>query len=230
MLFPCAMQSSIAPRPGFVAGIFTYRFGLSSHAWSRIASSKVASRSYASVGSTSHETNPSCGCRSCTFERSSSAASTSRAESSRKISFASVSFSSSCFSCSSYASPCAIAFWKIVGFVVTPTTASSDINCASFPDSSIVRDSESIQTDCPRLLSLWRFESAIAHRPFHCLDLLQSPHVRLAAVESCQHESAHQLGGEARPDDLRTETDHVHVVVLDALVGGVPVVADRRTD
>ena len=43
MLFPRAMQSSIAAGPGFVAGIFTKRFGRSIHSWSRIASSKVAS-------------------------------------------------------------------------------------------------------------------------------------------------------------------------------------------
>jgi hypothetical protein len=45
MLRPRAMQSSIAPSPGFVAGIFTRRFGRSIHVWSRIASSKVASAS-----------------------------------------------------------------------------------------------------------------------------------------------------------------------------------------
>ena len=61
MFLPCATQSSIAPSPGFVAGIFTYRLGRSSHACRRIASSNVPSRSYASVGSTSHETKPSSG-------------------------------------------------------------------------------------------------------------------------------------------------------------------------
>ena len=48
--------------------------------------------------------------------------------SARKISFG----SSVCFitsrSCSSYQSPSAIAFWKIVGLEVTPTTASSLIS------------------------------------------------------------------------------------------------------
>jgi len=56
MLLPCAIASSIAPSPGFVAGIFTYRFGLSIQACSRIISSNVPSRSYARVGSTSQET------------------------------------------------------------------------------------------------------------------------------------------------------------------------------
>ena len=43
-------------------------------------------------------------------------------------------------------------------------------------------------------------------------------------------ERAHELGGEARPDHLGAEAEHVHVVVLDALVRGVDVVADRRAD
>ena len=55
----------------------------------------------------------------------------------------------------------------MVGFVVTPTTASSFISRASSPVSSIVRESESIQTDWPRLLSLCRFDSAMTHLPLH---------------------------------------------------------------
>ena len=43
-------------------------------------------------------------------------------------------------------SPVESAFWKIVGFDVTPTTASSSISRASSPVSSISRESESIQT------------------------------------------------------------------------------------
>src|ERR1700704_2157058 len=227
MLFPCAMQSSIAPSPGFVAGIFTYRFGGSSHLCTRIASSKVPSRSYASVGSTSHETKPSCGFSSCTFAKRSSAASTSRAESCRKISFGSVSSASSSLICSSYASPEEIAFWKMVGFVVTPTTASSFISRLSSPLSSIVRESESIQTDWPRLLSLCRFDSAIAHLPFHRFNFFQSPYITLATVESCPEKRAHELDGEAGADHLGTEAEDVHVVMLDALVRGVDVMADR---
>src|SRR5215207_2750450 len=55
-----AMHSSIAPSPGSVAGIFTNRFGLSTHSCSIRACSIVASRSYARSGSTSSETYPSC--------------------------------------------------------------------------------------------------------------------------------------------------------------------------
>src|SRR5205823_1292200 len=43
-------------------------------------------------------------------------------------------------------------------------------------------------------------------------------------------ERAHEVGAQARPDDLGAEAEHVHVVVLDALVRGVPVVADRGAD
>jgi len=64
----------------------------------------------------------------------------SSADRCRKISFGSVSRSSSSFSCSSYAVPCEIAFWKIVGFEVTPTTASSFIIRASSPSWSMSRE------------------------------------------------------------------------------------------
>ena len=53
---PRAMHSSIAPSPGSVAGIFTNRFGLSTHSCSFSACSIVASVSYAMSGSTSSET------------------------------------------------------------------------------------------------------------------------------------------------------------------------------
>ena len=53
---PRAMHSSIAPRPGSVAGIFTNRFGRSTHSCRRSACSIVAVWSYARSGSTSSET------------------------------------------------------------------------------------------------------------------------------------------------------------------------------
>src|SRR5690349_3749345 len=102
----------------------------------------------------------------------------------------------------------------MVGFVVTPTTASSFIKRASSPLSIIVRESESIQTDCPRLLRVCRFDSAIAHLPFHCFDFSQSLDVPLAAVEACAEKRVHEIGGEARTDHLGTETEDVHVIVL----------------
>src|ERR1700682_1096607 len=118
----------------------------------------------------------------------------------------------------------------MVGFVVTPTTASSFISRASSPLFSIVRESESIQTDWPRLLSLCRFDSAIAHLPFHRFNFFQSLYITLTAVESCPEECAHELAREARSDHLGAEAEDVHVVVLDALVRGVDVVADRSAD
>src|SRR5437899_11673306 len=54
----------------------------------------------------------------------------------------------------------------MVGFEVTPVTASSAISFASRPDSSISRESESIQTDWPRPESLCRFDSDMLFRPF----------------------------------------------------------------
>ena len=56
---PAAIVSSIAGRPAGVAGIFTSRFGRSTSACRRLASSIVASVSYARFGSTSSETQPS---------------------------------------------------------------------------------------------------------------------------------------------------------------------------
>src|SRR5439155_7749198 len=91
---------------------------------------------------------------------------------------------------------------------------------------------ESIQTDWPRLLSLckFEFELAIAHLPFHTLDFFEPFHIALAAVELRAEEGLDQLVGEARPDDAGAEAQDVHIVVLDALMGGVRVVAHRRAN
>src|SRR5436305_3368726 len=112
----------------------------------------------------------------------------------------------------------------MVGFVVTPTTASSFISFSNWPLSSIVRESESIHTDWPRLLSLCKFESPIAHLPFHRFDFFQALDVPLAAVELCSQKCLDELRCEARADDSGAEAQNVHVVMLDALVGGVGVV------
>src|SRR5262245_34683159 len=69
--------------------------------------------------------------------------------SAKKTSFVSSRRSSSARSCSSYQSPVESAFWKIVGFEVTPTTASSSIKRLRYPVSSISRESESTQTLTP---------------------------------------------------------------------------------
>src|SRR6266540_274057 len=66
--------------------------------------------------------------------------------------------------------------------------------------------------------------------PFHFGNLVEASHVALAAVEPRTEEYPDEIGGKLGADDLRAEAEHVHVVVLDALVGGVDVVADGGTD
>src|SRR4051794_13325309 len=67
-------------------------------------------------------------------------------------------------------------------------------------------------------------------RFLHLLDLLQPTHVAFPAVEFRTQERADKLARELCADDLRPDAEDVHVVVLDALVGGVRVVADRSAD
>src|SRR5918999_1596911 len=106
----------------------------------------------------------------------------------------------------------------MVGFEVTPTTASSRMSFSRKPVSSHSRESVSIQTDWPSSESSCNFDLAIV-RPFHCFDLLQPRDVALAPVELRSEEGAHEVEGELAADDLGAEAEHVHVVVLDALVG-----------
>src|SRR2546423_4746451 len=118
----------------------------------------------------------------------------------------------------------------MVGFEVTPTTASSLIIRASFPVSSMSRETKSLQTLWPSADSLCRFESGTGHRPFHVFDLLESFHITVATVEVRPEERGDQVFGERRPHDLGAEAEDVHVVVLDALMGGVDVVASGGAD
>ena len=70
----------------------------------------------------------------------------------------------SSLSCSSYASPCEIAFWKIVGFDVTPTTASSSIIRFSSPGLEHVARERSRSRPTGRARSACEgLDSAIAH-------------------------------------------------------------------
>src|SRR5918992_4698687 len=152
----------------------------------------------------------------------------SRTASCRKISSGSSSVSSTSRSWSSYQPPSAIAFWKMVGFEVTPTTASSSsIRCSS-PVSSHSRESESIQTDCPSSESWCRRDSAMC--ALHLLDFRKPAHVALPTVEPGAEESADQLSRQVRPHHSRADAEHVHVVVLDALVRRVRVVTGRGPD
>src|SRR2546423_9833233 len=118
----------------------------------------------------------------------------------------------------------------MVGFEVTPTTASSLIIRASFPVSSMSRETKSLQTLWPSADSLCRFESGTGHRPFHVFDLLESLQVTIATVEMWPEEGGDQIFGKRRPHDLGAEAEDVHVVVLDALMGRVDVVANGGAD
>src|SRR6266550_1109313 len=67
-------------------------------------------------------------------------------------------------------------------------------------------------------------------RLLHLLDLLQPTHVALSTVEFRTQERAHELAGQLCADDLRAETEHVHVIVLAPLVRRLRVVTDCRSD
>src|SRR4051812_12572197 len=146
---PAAIESSIAFRPGSVAGILMNTFGRSTILLSRRACSIVFSVSKAMLGSTSSETHPSRP-SSHRGRRMSQAFWTSVTASSKKTSVSSSSRSITSRICSSYESPESNAFWKIDGLLVTPTTASSRISRSSSPLSIISRERESIQTLWPR--------------------------------------------------------------------------------
>src|SRR5689334_8018196 len=164
-----------------------------------------------------------------TERKRSQASSMSVIASCRKVSFRSSSSANTWRIWSSYRSPCAIAFWKMVGFDVTPVTASSSSSRASPPLVRSSRERLSIHTLWPSSDSSCRRELAMI-RPFHRLDFLQSPQVTPAAVEPCPEERPHELAGKLGADDLGTQTENVHIVVLYPLVRGVRVMADRGAD
>src|SRR5256714_15522373 len=117
----------------------------------------------------------------------------------------------------------------MVGFEVTPVTASSSIICASPPWWTRSRERKSIQTLWPSADSRCRRESGIG-LPFQVFDHLEPFHVPLASPETGFEERPNEVGGQLGADDFRAEPKDVHVVVLDALVGGVDVVTDRGAD
>src|SRR3954451_19964784 len=116
----------------------------------------------------------------------------------------------------------------MVWFDVTPTTASSSISPAIVPSRSQVRVTASTQTLCPWSDSSCKRDLAMCF--LHFLDLLQAPDVSLAAVELCAEEYPDELGSQLGAHDFRSQAEHVHVVVLDALVRRIRVVADGRAD
>src|SRR5215210_3941950 len=60
--------------------------------------------------------------------------------------------------------------------------------------------------------------------------LVEPPPVAWLARERGREEGQRALDGDLRADHPRAEHEHVHVVVFDALVSGVRVVADGRPD
>src|ERR671922_1147085 len=136
----------------------------------------------------------------------------------RKTSFGSSSSARTSRSWSSYQPPSDIAFSKMVGLDVTPTTASSSMRHFSSPVRSHSRESASIHTLCPSSLSSWSRDLDIQTFPFHRFDLFKPAPVPLAAVERRCQEGADELGREVGADDAGADAEHVHVVVLDTLV------------
>src|SRR5919108_2531502 len=62
------------------------------------------------------------------------------------------------------------------------------------------------------------------------LDFLQPAHVALSTVERRAEKGADELAAELCADDLRSDADHVHVVVLDTLMCREGIVARRGAD
>ena len=82
-----------------------------------------------------------------------------------------------------------------------------------------------------RAVSMWPSSSLSPSTSVQLLDLLQPCQIATFSRRTSRREKRpHELAGERRADDLRAEAEHVHVVVLDALVRGVRVVADRGAD
>src|SRR5437762_2278305 len=115
----------------------------------------------------------------------------------------------------------------MVGFEVTPVTASSSISRCRPPEWMRSRERLSIQIDCPRSWSACNRDLVILHLLLHRGDLVETCAVPLAAIELGAEEDLDELTRNRRPDDLGAEAEHVHVVVLDRLVSAVEVMADR---
>src|SRR2546428_733782 len=139
-----------------------------------------------------------------------------------------------------------MAFSKMAGFEVTPPRASSPTRRFSSPPAMRLRRMKSSHTDWP----YWRREATglataagrkdgllmtpsprnddgrLAVAALQGDDLGEAPRVALLARVAGGHEGPHQLVGEGGAHDASAQDEHVHVVVLDPLVGRVGVVAD----
>jgi len=153
---PAAVTAVIAGSPSRVAGILMSTFGLSTAAHSAFAEAIVASVSLARVGSTSIETRPSSLVAAATGARMSHALRTSSVVSSKITLSTSAPALTSSATWASYRSPLLIAPWKMVGFVVTPTTELSATSEARLPVSIRSRERSSSQMDTPASASALR--------------------------------------------------------------------------
>src|SRR5881409_432978 len=85
------------------------------------------------------------------------------------------------------------------------------------------RSPSPIRCQCPPL-GRRRSNRRFYVSPLHRLYLRQPPHVPFLAAKPRLHDLARQL----EADHARPQREHIHVVVLDALVRGIRIVANRR--
>lgn len=81
-----------------------------------------------------------------------------------------------------------------------------------------------------RAALLWEFAGQRSAGGVHVVQLGHAATELLRGGKAGGQEQVDQLLGDGGADDLRAQRDNLHVVVLDALVGGVQIVADRGTD
>src|SRR5882724_2882680 len=104
---------------------------------------------------------------------------------------------------------------------------------SSVPVSSSSRESVSNQTLTPCSDSSCNGDLELSTIPlllFQSVDLLETLDVATLSDECCTQKRGDELGGKRFADDLRPEAEDVHVVVLDALMRRIGVVADRGTN
>ena len=219
-----AIISSIAGRPGFVAGIFTNRFGRSI---SRVEAPRLGDRPSVSSGERSgrprsRRSRPG-PCPSSQIGRGAHRRRRRRPArpSARKISFGSSTWARAGANLLVVGDrPARSPSGRWSGSRCTPTTASSSHQPLELAGLSISRDRKSIQTRLAERRELVSRESDICFSLLDFLDLLQpgrrtrSPPSKRACKKARIEVDGRVLGA----DDLRAEAEHVHVVVLDALV------------
>ena len=117
-----------------------------------------------------------------------------------------------------YHSPVASAFWKIVGFEVTPTIASSFIRRAKLARlQHLARDRVDPQARRPPRTT-HAVGLAILHLLLHRCDFLNRATYRSPPSKRAPRKARTSSTARLGADHLGAEAEHVHVVVLDALV------------